>query len=240
MITNYLFDVDGTLTPARSKITDEFKSFFTAWVANIQSQNKKVYLVTGSDRQKTRTQLPILLLRTVDGVYQNSGSQLYVRNNLRWEKNWQVPDSLIEDLNKMLKKSKWYGRAENNIEYRRGEMNDAPMMINFSTIGRSASIIQRREYYEWDNRNSEREKIVDSLSKLHPELDFDIGGEISIDIYPKGRDKSQVLSDMQGDCMFFGDRCDIGGNDYKIAVMCKHYFNVSGWEETHEILAKML
>ena len=28
----YLFDVDGTLTPARQKMTEEFYSFFKEWI----------------------------------------------------------------------------------------------------------------------------------------------------------------------------------------------------------------
>ena len=27
----YIFDVDGTLTPSRQKMTDEFKKFFDEW-----------------------------------------------------------------------------------------------------------------------------------------------------------------------------------------------------------------
>ena len=147
-----------------------------------------------------------------------------------------MPDSLIEDLNKILEKSKWYGKAENNIEYRRGEMSGIPMMINFSTIGRSANAVQRKEYFEWDKGKGERLDIVDNLSSKYDDISFAIGGEISIDIYPKGRDKSQVLSNMVGETIFFGDRCQVGGNDYEIAVMSNTYYDVSGWQETKKII----
>jgi len=233
---NFLFDVDGTLTPARDSIDKDFDSFFGQWVHSQQKKNNKVFLVTGSDRDKTKSQLSESLIRLVDGIYQNSGNQLYVRNHLRWEKHWQVPDSLIEDLNKILEKSKWYGKAENNIEYRRGEMSAMPMMINFSTVGRSASAVQRKEYFEWDKGKGERLDIVDSLSSKYDDISFAIGGEISIDIYPKGRDKSQVLSNMVGETIFFGDRCEAGGNDYEIAIMSNTHYNVSGWQETEKII----
>ena len=236
MTMNFLFDVDGTLTPARDSMNKEFDAMFGQWVHKQQSKNNKVFLVTGSDREKTKSQLSESLIRLVDGIYQNSGNQLYVRNHLRWEKHWQVPDSLIEDLNEILDNSKWYGKAENNIEYRRGEMSTMPMMINFSTIGRSANAVQRKEYFEWDKAKGERLDIADKLSKKHNDISFSIGGEISIDIYPKGRDKSQVLSNMVGETIFFGDRCEVGGNDYEIAIMSNTHYNVSDWQETKKII----
>ena len=49
---NYLFDVDGTLTPSRGVIDSEFKK----WFINFASV-KSVILVTGSDRDKTLEQL---------------------------------------------------------------------------------------------------------------------------------------------------------------------------------------
>jgi phosphomannomutase len=233
MIANYLFDVDGTLTPPRESINPEFKKLFAHWVGVQRSNGHKVFFVTGSDRDKTVEQVGLPLWRFVDGSYQCSGNQLYSRGKLIKQSNWMMSAELHYDIIELLEKSRWYGKADKNIEERVG-------MVNISTVGRSATNLLRKEYFDWDNRNHERVKIKDELSAKYEDLEFSIGGEISIDIYPKGRDKSQVLSDMQGDCMFFGDRCDIGGNDYKIAVMCKHYFNVSGWEETHEILAKML
>ena len=36
-------------------------------------------------------------------------------------------------------------------------------------------------------------------------------------IYPKGKDKSQALNHMIGETIFFGDKCEGGGNDYSIA-----------------------
>ena len=49
---NYLFDVDGTLTPSRGVIDDDFKK----WLINFALKHN-VVLVTGSDRPKTIEQL---------------------------------------------------------------------------------------------------------------------------------------------------------------------------------------
>tara|TARA_Y100001938_G_C8089334_1_gene434115 strand:+ start:90 stop:815 length:726 start_codon:yes stop_codon:yes gene_type:complete len=235
---NFLFDVDGTLTPARKTMDSNFRQAFGNWITFQRERGNKIFLVTGSDRRKTLEQIGLSLYRHVDGCYQNSGNQLYIRNRLRWEKHWQVPDPLIKDLKKILTKSKWYGKAENNIEYRRGEKNSVPMMVNFSTLGRSANQLQRKEYFEWDKLKGERLNIVSELSSKYEDISFAIGGEISIDIYPIGRDKSQVLSDMFGETIFFGDRCELGGNDHTLAIQCDTYYNVQDWTDTKRIIGE--
>ena len=45
----YIFDVDGTLTPSRLKMDEEFYDFFRNWIPN-----HKYYLVTGSDLKKAK------------------------------------------------------------------------------------------------------------------------------------------------------------------------------------------
>ena len=54
---------------------------------------------------------------------------------------------------------------------------------------------------------------------MFPSLDCAIGGQISIDIYPQGLDKSQSYFRVKGDnpdhaIIFCGDRLMPGGNDY--------------------------
>ena len=66
-------------------------------------------------------------------------------------------------------------------------------MMNFSIVGRNATMKERKEYEEYDKENKEREKIVAKLSEKHPTLDFVNGGAVSIDIFNKGHDKGQVI-----------------------------------------------
>ena len=48
----YIFDVDGTLTPSRQKMTEEFKNFFLSW-----SEKNFFFLVSGSDLPKLQEQI---------------------------------------------------------------------------------------------------------------------------------------------------------------------------------------
>ena len=68
----YLFDVDGTLTEPRQKITSEFKYFFLEWM-----KDKIVYLVSGSDIEKIRQQIPEEIERQCAGIYCCMANEYY-------------------------------------------------------------------------------------------------------------------------------------------------------------------
>jgi len=229
MTTNYLFDVDGTLTNHRQKIDDDFRKMFGCWAQEQNNVGNRVFLVTGSDKKKTIQQIGVALWRSVNGCYQNCGNQLYCGGRLIKQSSWQMGVELRLLIATIIEKSLWYGVADTNINERVG-------MVNISTIGRGCTTEQRKEYYNWDKHSLERESIASTIRLAFPELDAAIGGQISIDIYPKGRDKAQVLDDMEGETIFFGDTCEIGGNDYPIAKKADFYYNVASPEETRHLL----
>jgi phosphomannomutase len=229
MTTNYLFDVDGTLTSHRKKIDSGFRKMFGRWAEEQNNIGNKVFLVTGSDKKKTIQQIGIALWRSLNGCYQNCGNQLYRRGRLIKQSSWKMNVELRLLVLNMIEKSFWYGVADTNINERVG-------MVNISTIGRDCTDKQRKEYYNWDKHSLERESIARTIRLAYPELDAAIGGQISIDVYPKGKDKAQVLDDMEGETIFFGDTCEIGGNDYPIAKKADFYYNVASPEETRHLL----
>ena len=55
----------------------------------------------------------------------------------------------------------------------------------------------RDEYYKWDKIAQERETFCQIIEKKFPEIEATVGGQISIDIYPKGKNKSQVLEEIK-------------------------------------------
>lgn len=230
IMINYLFDVDGTLTPSRKPMVLDFKTYFKFWIRTQQSSGNKVYLVTGSDKDKTIEQVGEEMWKMVDGSYQNAGNQLFVNGDLVFESEWEMPKDLESVTLDLIRQSRWYGTAENNIEKRIG-------MVNISTIGRDCTNQQRSEYYEWDKDNLERETIADVINSNFEDIEAVIGGEISIDIYPKGKDKSQILGCLEGKNIFFGDNCYLGGNDYTISEAAYEKYHVADWTQTRDILA---
>ena len=202
---NYIFDIDGTLTPSRLPINTDFEFFFKKWIVN-----KNVYLVTGSDQEKTIEQIGKEIWQSVKRVYQSCGNQVWEQGKLIKQQNFDLNTSIKHELLKKIDTSEWKEKCGNHLEERVG-------LVNFSVIGRNCSQEKREEYYEWDKKNLERMKICKSIMNQFPNIEASIGGQISIDIYAKGKNKAQVLDDIHDPIYFFGDKMDEGGNDYPIA-----------------------
>ena len=235
----YIFDVDGTLTPSRLRMTEEFAKFFDKW-----SEKNKYYLVTGSDLDKTKEQLPIAYVDRAEAIFTCCGNQMWRDDKLIYNNKFTPPESLIEHLEEKIKYSKYYHRAGNHIE-------DRGSMLNFSVIGRNCTQEQREDYFKWDKQTNERKNISNDIKSTWTKLDAVIGGQISIDIYPKGSDKSQVLDIIKQDRLvepdeyiFIGDGINDGGNDYPLAKLLNmkseqpygYAYQTEGWEHTMKIL----
>ena len=117
-------------------------------------------------------------------------------------------------------------------------------MLNFSVLGRNASLKEREVYVNYDNHVKEREGIAGVLSTKYPELNFSVAGETGIDILPRGWDKSQILVDFNvKDVVFFGDKTQKGGNDHEIATAVIAgggiVHTVNDWMDTWQILSQL-
>ena len=64
----FIFDIDGTLTPSRQQIDTSFQAFMIVFCCK-----HPVYLVTGSDREKTVEQLGVDICYRSKRVYNCSG-----------------------------------------------------------------------------------------------------------------------------------------------------------------------
>ena len=228
--SKYIFDVDGTLTPSRKEIVHEFWAPFL-----IFCRNHDVYLVTGSDRQKTLEQLGLDICYTAKRVYNCSGSDAYERDVNVYRDEWELPKKVENFLMDELAYSCFPIRNGNHIEIKPGG-------VNFSILGRDKDVmLGREEYIKWDKERLEREDIADRLRNQFPELNVQIGGQTGLDI--SNKDKSQILRDFSNDddIHFFGDMMKEGENDYPLAMaiannMMGTSYNVDNWQETMSIL----
>jgi phosphomannomutase len=229
---HHIFDVDGTLTPSRGKIDEKFSPFFFDFCTL-----NNVYLVTGSDVQKTREQVGEVIWGMTKRNYQCSGNDVWERGKNIRKGTIKLPDTIWGYLNKEISESEFPVRTGIHIEER-------PGLVNLSIVGRNAGQRARTQYIHWDNHTNERKNISERLSKLFLDFDFKLGGETGIDITVKGNNKSQVLTDFENcDIInFYGDKCDLGGNDHEIALAVHDRggknatYQVKDWKETWEIL----
>jgi phosphomannomutase len=228
---HYIFDVDGTLTPSRGEIDHDFAVFFSTFCAE-----NNVYLVTGSDRDKTIEQIGEEIYSLCKRVYNCSGCDVWEGSTNIRSSHWILPEDAHEWLSVKLTESPFTIRAGLHFEHR-------PGMVNYSIVGRKANLEERARYVAYDTFEDERNKIAKSFNKLFPELEARPGGETGIDIAPKGYNKSQILDDFKhnDELHFFGDRMDKAGNDYPLSKMIidnklGSCYNVNNYKGTWTIL----
>lgn len=230
----FVFDVDGTLTPSRQKIDPEFGKWFLQFC-----KEEPVFLVTGSDYPKVIEQLGEDICYYVKRVFACSGNDIWMQGQNIQTNNWTLPDECRRWLGDELIRSPYPEelRAGNHLEER-------PGCVNFSIVGRNANLKQRDRYVQYDNYNKERLQIQRTFNYIFAESNLKvmakIGGETGLDIYPIGKDKSQVIQHFRpyDDIVFFGDRMEEGGNDKPFADVNTKGVNhhVDGWRHTWEIL----
>ncbi|KAJ1963385.1 Phosphomannomutase 1 [Dispira parvispora] len=222
--TLVLFDVDGTLTPARKVIAPEMQEL-------LRQLRKEVVIgfVGGSNFAKQEEQLGKDLLDNFDFAFSENGLTAYRLGKplasqsfigFLGESNYTKLVNFclryIADLELPQKRGTF-------IEFRNG-------MINVSPIGRNCSYEEREEFEKYDLIHGIRVKFIEALKQEFPDLGltYSIGGQISFDVFPTGWDKTYCLRHLQNEGFntihFFGDKTHVGGNDYEIY----HHHSIKG------------
>ncbi|KAI9674498.1 MAG: Phosphomannomutase [Caeruleum heppii] len=225
-----LFDVDGTLTPARQDVSPEMLSLLSRLRHQVA-----IGFVGGSDLAKQQEQLgtpAIPVTSLFDFCFSENGLTAYrlgvplaAHSFIRW---------LGEDRYKTLVNFVLHYVADLEIPIKRGTFVEFRNgMINISPIGRNASTEERNEFERFDKQAGVRRKMVEVLREKFGDygLTYSIGGQISFDVFPTGWDKTYCLQHLEAETKqdralgggvqyttihFFGDKTYKGGNDYEI------------------------
>ena len=231
MSNKFIFDVDGTITPSRSRIDKEFAVWFSKFC-----EANDVYLVTGSDREKTIEQVGEFIYHKSKRVYNCSGCDVWEQDTNIHTSSWALPKDVEEWLSGFLTESKFVLRTGLHFEHR-------PGMCNFSIVGRNATMGERKLYVKYDTEHNERNTIAKMLTDRFKYVDAKVGGETGIDLFPRGSDKSQIVKDFDpNDTLhFFGDAMSPTGNDYPLKKIIidndlGFCYNVNDYNETWTIL----
>lgn len=187
-----LFDVDGTLTPARKVIESDFEQFLYTKL------KPKVTLgvVGGSDQAKVIEQLNgAKALSQFDYVFPENGL-VHIEKGVEISRQ-SIQKHLGEAILKRLINFCLIYIAELDIPIKRGTFIEFRSgMINVCPIGRQCTYDERLEFTAFDQKHSIRDKFVADLRKEFSDVDlkFSIGGQISIDVFPNGWDKTYCLN----------------------------------------------
>ena len=234
MNKKFIFDVDGTLTPSRQEIDPDFEKYMIEF-----SNENNVYLVTGSNREKTIEQIGDTLFHAAKRVYNCSGSDVYEGDLNVYRDEWDVPEDVEEFLMDELHHSKFPIRTGTHVEKRPGG-------INFSILGRGQGVMleERDEYVKWDRTHHERKNMAIKIKNRFPDLEVQVGGQTGLDISPLGRNKGQILRDFSKEdfIYFYGDMMDEGQNDFPLADAIRKKelgftYHVHSFQHTWDILS---
>ena len=229
MKTIILFDVDGTLTDPMKTIRHNM----IEKINELSVSDLDIAIVGGSNLEKQIKQLGEEVLKKFKYIFSENGLVSY-----------EVKDN---QLNKFHSKNIFEFIGENNYKnlvnicmkslidldppVKRGTFIEARTgMINVSPIGRSCNQNEREEFNKNDIKFKYRENLITSISSKWDsyryennindlELCFSIGGQISVDIFPKNWDKTYCLQFLENEydrIIFFGDKTYEGGNDFEI------------------------
>lgn len=228
-----IFDVDGTLAQSGQKIDPSFADFLMSfWLM------ENCYLVSGSHMEKLRSQLPSKLINSAMGVFASSGSEFYIGDEAQYIHEHSFPAELMDYCKQLIELSPFCWRTGNHVDVR-------PGLLNVSVVGKNADRLDRKRYVDFDKVAGEREYLASSIMRLFPNYEVTLGGQISIDISPKGWNKGRVFAELEklhphAEIIFFGDRLEVGGNDKPLAdrlLSAGHQaIAVKNFRETEQIL----
>lgn len=245
------FDVDGTLTPSKSPITNEMANLVKELV-----KKRMVIAISGARFEQFKNQFlpPFFSNNFVIPSINNlillptSGSQRYEFDKIK--KEWKLTDKepLREDIKekakKLLKKIIDSGLYDIPPNPAGDIVEDRDTQITFSGRGQLASIEEKRL---WDPDKKKREKIKAVLEPELPETSILINAYSSIDILPKGFNKAvglmlflNKMGFQKSDMIFIGDGLFPGGNDYSVYEAGFETIAVKGPEETVLLIKKWL
>ena len=213
-----LFDVDGTLTPARQKVSEKMRNFLEKLKEKVD-----VGIVGGSDLKKQKEQMGENIINEVKYSFSENGLVAYKDGKLigtTYLKDYLGEVNLKRIINfclNYISKLDIPIKRGTFIEYRSG-------MLNISPIGRNCSHEERNEFEKYDLENNIRKDFVKVLQEEFKDLNltYSIGGQISFDLFPNGWDKTYCLRYLENEdydkIYFFGDKTYEGGNDYEIFI----------------------
>jgi HAD superfamily hydrolase (TIGR01484 family) len=123
-------------------------------------------------------------------------------------------------------------------------LEDRGSQITYSALGQQAPLEAKRA---WDPTGEKKNRLRAAVQALLPELEVRSGGSTSVDITRRGIDKAYGMDRLRertgipfDEMLFVGDRLDPDGNDYPVKALGVPTQAVEGWEQTVEVIARIV
>jgi len=216
------FDLDGTLTPAKSQMDTAMVPIFTNLVSRLP-----VAITSGASFTQIKWQvLDLLPSNHLNNLYifPTGGAAMFIHDGSAWTSVYQHQmdeaaanhiTAVIEECvntSGLCKDTPVWGPR---IEWRGSQ-------VTFSGLGQEAPYEAK---IVWDKNKQKRLELRSMMISRLPDYDVVLGGTTSIDVIPKGINKAYAMGKFAehvdaevSDILYVGDDLQEGGNDYIVAA----------------------
>lgn len=240
------FDLDDTLAPSKAPLPEPIANLLSQLAERVQ-----VAVISGGQWQQFQSQLIARLPEqqqiSLDRwhLMPTCGTQYYRHDGTAFSAIYTEPltdDEKTRAIAALESSARELGLWEPNPA---GDViEDRGSQITFSALGQQAALDDKKS---WDPTGERKATLRDAVAVIVPDLEVRSGGSTSIDITRKGIDKAYGMRRLAeatgvafGEMLFFGDRLDVGGNDYPVLELGIPCVAVEGWEETASHLEALI
>lgn len=217
-----LFDVDGTIAVSGQVITN----CMGETLIKIKENTNCIFgIVGGGTFNKILYQLAKYSY-LFDYIFSECGAVVYKNNSGQFDCIYkkvmisELNSKLHVELNELLDcfidvvRDSSIESSGKNIDIRCG-------LIYLSFPGMSANNIIREKFFEYNKKHNVINSTLASMNSINKSFIITRGGEAGLSVCLPGWDKSQVMKLLpniinDNNIYFFGDKCDIDGNDYPL------------------------
>lgn len=252
-----IFDLDGTLAESKAPLDDEMAKLFVELL-----NKKKVAVISGGMFSQFEKQFLSNLPASIEQLKNlfllpTTGTRLYAWKDSGMDKNSVTPSAgwhegyseniLPEERKNIVKEIEeaWVMSEYELPEKIYGErIEDRESQVTFSALGQEAPLELKKA---WDPTKEKRQKLVNILKDKLPHFDVSMGGSTSVDITMRGVNKAYGVNKLKDflhipleSMLFIGDEVVPDGNDYSVKTLGVDCIQVSGKEETKEVIREIV
>jgi len=200
------FDMDGTISLARSKITSEMKLMLESFMNN----GVDIIVISGSHNEQMKFQTEDLAIIKMG---QNGNHAIHPTHGELW------CDIMTEQQKENITahtKAIW-AECSHTVPNEDDLFEDRGSQISFSLYGHNADVQEKKAF---DGNFEKRKALLQKVPYTSDETEVKIGGSTTFDYIKKGKNKGYNVAKIiehyewnKDECLFYGDALFPGGND---------------------------
>lgn len=239
MPTHVFFDLDGTLTKSRTRMSEEDVPVFDALCAA-----RDVIVVSGAEEKQMRMQLPVKIDHAYYLLTQNGNHAVDKGGAILWSERFTEEQKLlihsfIKDVHDEIRLPV---ADENDLVEDRGSQ------ISYSLIGHHEDLATKQLF---DPQGEKRKAMlaargIEIQHLMERGIEITIGGTTCLDIFQAGKNKGynvarfiEKMGWQREDCIYFGDALEPGRNDHTVVGVIATQA-VTGPGDTFNFIKEML